>query len=196
MSQPTNMQNIYTQITFLLWFLMSIVWFIGFFGNKKTTRLPNAVEQIIANILLVIAALLVFNQESSGFLSRSVTPSSSTYGMIGILVCAIAVTFAIWARVSLGRNWSGAVITLKADHKLIETGPYKFVRHPIYTGFFFAALGMALTIGTLSTYIGTLLFLIAFLIRMEKEEALMITQFPNEYPEFKKRSKKLIPFVW
>ena len=191
-----GMTSIFTQITYWLWLLLGIIWFIGFFGNKKTTRLPNKPEQTIANLLMIIAALLVFDMKLDGILAIAITPNTSAFGIAGMIVCAAAVAFAVWARLSLGKNWSGAVITLKADHKLITTGPYKFVRHPIYTGFLFALVGVTLTVGTLSTYIGVLFMLAAFLIRIKKEEALMTSQFPGEYTEYKKRSKILIPFVW
>lgn len=190
------MYTIYTNITYFIWFLMGIVWFIGSFGNKKTIGLPNKPEQIFANILLLVGVYLLYHQKSTPIINLTTQNVNNFVSLIGVALCTLGALFAIWARLSLGRNWSGAVITLKEDHKLIEHGPYKYVRHPIYTGFIFAALGVALTVGSISAYMGTILFLIAFLIRIQKEETLMTHQFPSEYPAYKKNSKKLIPFIW
>ncbi len=190
------MQTIYTILAEISWLILGTVWFIGFFGNKKTTQLPNRFSQMIANLFLFSAYYFLFYPFFEGSLARIVTPQTALLGSIGVALSIVSVAFAIWARLSLGKNWSGAVITLKADHQLIESGPYKFVRHPIYTGWFFATLGTALTIGTVAAYIALIFTLIGFLIRIRKEEALMTAQFPAAYPEYKTRSKILIPFVW
>lgn len=188
--------TIYTFLCILAWLTLAVVWIIGFFGNKKTTSLPNPLAQIIANVLLFGSPVVLFYPlVRNAWVPTRGTPTDAIE-IIGVVLSFAAVAFAIWARITLGKNWSGAVITLKEDHKLVTTGPYKFVRHPIYTGYFLATLGTALTIGTVASYLATLMIFIGFLIRMQKEETLMTHQFPSEYPAYKQKSKKLIPFVW
>ncbi|MBU6142132.1 isoprenylcysteine carboxylmethyltransferase family protein [Patescibacteria group bacterium] len=115
-------------------------------------------------------------------------------GWIAACLTMLGVLFAIWARIHLGRNWS-SVPTAKEGHELITSGPYRFVRHPIYTGILFAAFGAALT-GSLFG-IGIFILVCAiFLRRISKEEHIMLGLFPNTYPGYQTRTKRLIPFVW
>lgn len=175
---------------------MGIVWFIGFFGNKRTIQLPHVSAQILANILLFSSPILLFYPFTQSWLALSIFTTSPFLSTMGVILTVSAIAFAIWARVTLGRNWSGVVITLKEHHTLVSSGPYHFVRHPIYTGYFFATLGTALTIGSVASLLATGIIFLGFFMRMKKEEALMINQFPQEYPLYKTRTKKIIPFVW
>ncbi|MDE1944386.1 MAG: isoprenylcysteine carboxylmethyltransferase family protein [Patescibacteria group bacterium] len=109
--------------------------------------------------------------------------------------CAVAgVGVAIWARLHLGRNWSSRP-TMKQGHELVTTGPYRFVRHPIYTGVLLAALG-AFCLGNLFSVGVAIVIAILFLLRIPKEEAIMRGLFPEAYPAYQARTKRLIPFVW
>ena len=190
------MPSILTQYAFAAWLVMGLVWLYFSLGNKKTTTFPNPFAQIIANTLLFGSPFFLFYPFFSGWLAFRVFTPTIPLAVFGVFLSCAAVAFAVWARLSLGKNWSGAVITLKADHQLITNGPYQFVRHPIYTGYFLATVGTALTIGSVASILATVMIFCGFLIRMHKEEILMTKQFPSEYPTYKKRSKKLIPFVW
>jgi protein-S-isoprenylcysteine O-methyltransferase Ste14 len=109
-------------------------------------------------------------------------------------LCVIGLVFALWARVTLGRNWSG-VVTLKEGHELVERGPYRFVRHPIYTGILTMFFATALAQGHLSGFVGTLLMFGSFWIKLRDEEKLMLLQFPERYADYRRRAKRIIPFV-
>jgi protein-S-isoprenylcysteine O-methyltransferase Ste14 len=78
----------------------------------------------------------------------------------------------------------------------VQKGPYAIIRHPIYTGLLFAALGTAVTIGRLADYIGVIFILAAILIRIHDEDALMAGQFPESHSTYRLQTKKLIPFIW
>ena len=106
------------------------------------------------------------------------------------------VGFAIWARLALGRNWSGLVMTVREGPQLVQSGPYALVRHPIYSGMFAAILGTALTIGTLASWLAVAAGLAGILIRVEVEERLMATEFGAAHAVYRARTKKLVPFVW
>ena len=189
--------SVFSILAILSWITMGLVWLKGAFGNKQTVTLPNPIAQTIANILLFGSPLFLFLPPITGtWLSEFLFHPETVLGILGCAISWAAVLFAIWARVTLGKNWSGAVITLKKDHELVTNGPYAFVRHPIYTGYFFATLGTALTLGTNSSIIATMMIFCGFLIRMHKEETLMTKQFGHTYTEYKKRSKKIVPFLW
>ncbi|MDE2051140.1 MAG: isoprenylcysteine carboxylmethyltransferase family protein [Gammaproteobacteria bacterium] len=106
----------------------------------------------------------------------------------GILGCS----FAIWARVALGSNWSGRP-TVKAGHELVVSGPYALTRHPIYTGILIAAFGTALADLQWRRALGVLLVTLALLVKIRQEERLMIEAFPESYPGYQRRVKALIP---
>jgi protein-S-isoprenylcysteine O-methyltransferase Ste14 len=113
---------------------------------------------------------------------------------IGLILNVAGITFLVWAQQRLGRNWSQTV-SVKEGHELVTSGLYRWIRHPMYTGGFIACLGSAIVAG--GAFVFLLLFLGAiFLWRVGAEDKLMEQKFPNEYPEYKKRTKGVIPFVW
>jgi len=179
-----------------LWGLIGIIWILFTFTNKQTVQKEGVKSRFVVLALLIVGYFIAFSQHVPlpviGY-TVTVTP---TIGWIGVFVTACGATLAIWARFVIGRNWSGAGITLKKDHQLVRTGAYSIVRHPIYSGLLLAAVGLVITEGVPFDFVGVILVAIAFLIRIPKEEKLMTEQFPNEYPEYKKKAKALIPFVW
>ena len=99
------------------------------------------------------------------------------------------------ARLHLGGNWSGTV-TIKRGHTLVRTGPYAVVRNPIYTGLLVAALGTAIALGHLRDLAATGTLLALYLYKIRVEERFMTEQFSEQYLQYKRETKTLIPFVW
>jgi protein-S-isoprenylcysteine O-methyltransferase Ste14 len=112
----------------------------------------------------------------------------------GAVVCVIGLLVAIWSRRTLAGNWSSNV-TFKQGHELITAGPYRFVRHPIYTGILLMCFGSATANGRLQAWLGFLILCIGFWIKLQQEESLMLRHFPDEYPSYRKRVKALVPFL-
>jgi len=94
----------------------------------------------------------------------------------------------------MGRNWSGTV-SFKQDHELIEHGPYRFVRHPIYTGMLLMVLGTAVSSGRLSALLALVFFSFGIWKKLRREETLLTKYFPDAYPRYMSHTKALIPFV-
>ncbi len=193
------MDTAYIQIASWCWVALFLVWFFGFFGVKKTIKRPQAGKFMVTTFLIAAGFLLLFGTGffgPLGFLGVAVSPQNTFFGMVGALLALLGVAFAIWARVTLGRNWSGNLATVKENHQLMQSGPYAIVRHPIYTGFFFAMLGTAFAVGMVASYLGVLLALVAFLARINIEEQVMTQEFLDVYPNYRKKVKALIPFIW
>ena len=191
------MNAVYTTIIIACWASILIVWTVGFFGNKRTTSIPRSLKQFAINGFLVIGFILLVK----GFVTPhtgsddAITPSS-LFSFIGTAMTITGTIFAIWARLALGRNWSGAVITLKERHELVTTGPYRLVRHPIYSGLLLVALGAVLVDASIEGIIGLAGITIALILRIPEEESLMTHAFPSVYSAYRARTKKLLPFVW
>jgi hypothetical protein len=91
-------------------------------------------------------------------------------------------------------NWS-ATVTFKQGHELVQAGPYRFVRHPIYTGILLMILSSAIVQGRLQSWLGFLIMCAGFWIKLKQEESLMLRHFPDEYPAYRARVKALVPFL-
>ena len=144
---------------------------------------------LLAAVLLMIAGHRLPTLLCERFLLRGIVALA-----IGALLTAIGLGFAVWARVHLGRNWSGTV-TLKDDHTLIRTGPYARLRHPIYSGVLLALAGTALAVGEWRAVIALGLVFVAFLRRVRVEEEHLRKIFPD-YDRYRRETAALIPFVY
>jgi protein-S-isoprenylcysteine O-methyltransferase Ste14 len=101
--------------------------------------------------------------------------------LVGVTICALGLFVAIWSRKVLGAEWSRDV-ELKQGHKLVEHGPYRVMRHPIYTGHLLMGLGTAIASGLLVAFAGLASFAVGFWIKLNQEERLLLRGFPDEYP--------------
>jgi len=191
-----NQFSMYTSIAYDIWGVLAIVWLIFTFTNKRTARRESFGGQILVLVLLIVGYGIVFDRRLPAFLNQFSFPVTPIVGWLGVLLVAAGAALAIWARFVIGRNWSGAGITLKENHELVQRGAYSVVRHPIYSGLLLAGLGIVVTTGYLFGLVGLIFVTIAFLIRIPKEEMLMTEQFPAEYPNYKQRVKALIPFIY
>jgi protein-S-isoprenylcysteine O-methyltransferase Ste14 len=107
---------------------------------------------------------------------------------------AVGLGFAAWARAHLGQNWSG-IVTVKEDHALVRTGPYRAVRHPIYTGLLLALTGTAMAIGEWRGVLAVICALIGLLRKIQVEEKRMSENFP-EYSRYRQQTAALIPLLY
>jgi protein-S-isoprenylcysteine O-methyltransferase Ste14 len=123
----------------------------------------------------------------------SLAVHSVTLGVVGALLFACGIALAVWARVNLGRNW-GMPMTQRAEPELVTSGPYRFVRHPIYTGLLTAMLGTALVDNLLGLIVVAALIAYFYYCGIVEERNLAAT-FPKAYPEYRSRTKMLIPFL-
>jgi protein-S-isoprenylcysteine O-methyltransferase Ste14 len=144
---------------------------------------------------IIVAALIVMRYRTgrmpAGIRLWSYTPA---VGFVASVVTALGLMILIWGRTSLAGNWSADVV-LKEDHELIEKGPYRYVRHPIYTGFILMAIGGVLLWGTVMASVIMCLLPVVLWQKLSQEERLLTKAFPDAYPRYKARVKALVPFV-
>ena len=115
------------------------------------------------------------------------------YALVGLMLLGLSLTW--WARIELGRLWSSA-ITRKEEHRLVETGPYALVRHPIYTGIITALLATAAIEGTLLALFGAVLIAIGFWVKARAEEQFLLAELGADvYESYRRRVPMLMPFV-
>jgi protein-S-isoprenylcysteine O-methyltransferase Ste14 len=189
------------------WLVWLAIWIAASLGTKPTARResPGSRLAYLAPILLSAFLLLLAKRTHIGTaLAASGPPLSWLYvrfvplyvGVvwIGAPLVVLGVLIALWARFHLGRNWSGSV-TVKQDHELVVTGPYRFVRHPIYTGLLLAVAGSACAIGQLRGLLALALTLFALWYKSRTEEHMMIETFGEKYIRYREAVKALIPFV-
>jgi protein-S-isoprenylcysteine O-methyltransferase Ste14 len=193
------MNSPFTLIAVAAWCVLVVVWLFGYAARLRGSQMPRARShltlQVPAACLLIACFALMLNSRSYN-LRMQVTPESDLLGMIGAGFVVAGVGFAVWARVVLGHNWAGLVMMVRDGHQLVQTGPYAIVRHPIYTGLFFAILGTTFTLGTLASWIAVASGLAGILIRVDVEERLMATEFGDAHAAYRARTWKLIPLIW
>jgi protein-S-isoprenylcysteine O-methyltransferase Ste14 len=105
---------------------------------------------------------------------------------------ALGVAISIWARLALGSNWSG-VVTLKEDHELIRQGPYRWVRHPIYTGILLSFAGTALIEGRLRGWLGFAMVWATFYFKARREENFLRQEFGEGFEEHTRKTGMFLP---
>lgn len=184
--------SIYSLLIVLFWFIFLAYWLISAIGVRKDVHSTNSWWGY-SGIVLAVIFLLFFQQSSFQF---QLIPHTSAILLAGVTLCGLGIAFAIWARRQLGKNWGSRPSTKQVGQDLITSGPYRFVRHPIYTGMLSALVGSALVGGTLWFIIFILICALLSWKRVHTEEKFMMQQFPNQYPDYKKRTRALIPFVF
>jgi protein-S-isoprenylcysteine O-methyltransferase Ste14 len=177
-----------------LWAAWIGYWIVAARGVKQTRWREPLGAQLLHGVPLILSLiLLAVPRWLPGVLSGRVVPPDPILPFAGTLAVAAGLAFAVWGRVFLGRNWSGRV-ELKEDHSLVRAGPYRLVRHPIYTGMLLAVAGTALAIGEWRGVLAFALALFGILFRIRAEEREMHRTFP-EYERYRRETAALIPFV-
>lgn len=179
----------------IVWLVWVTVWFIWARNVKVTVRKQAALPRLLNTALLFCAAALLWSRHITVLgLAGRILPGSQWrfWAAAGAALTLVGMLFMVWARIYLGRNWSG-VAAVKADHELVTGGPYRWVRHPIYTGLALAFLGTAMAIGQWRAVLAVLLALIAIAHRIRVEERFMREQFGPAYDTYARRVRALVP---
>jgi protein-S-isoprenylcysteine O-methyltransferase Ste14 len=145
-------------------------------------------------LLLLNGSMLLIYISLPGLGGRFV-PDTQLVHIIGIAIQALFFLFAVWARRHLGRNWSGDV-TVKVDHELVRTGPYRRIRHPIYTAMFGMYAGAAIAIGEVHSLVALGILILAYGRKIGLEETALRGEFGPAYDDYRRHSWAAIPPIW
>ncbi len=179
-----------------LWLGWAAYWWISASGMKATTRRESVVSRWLHLGPLALAAWLLWEPRARvAWLGHRFMPETTWQFWLGAAITAGGLSFAIWARRHIGRNWS-ATVTLKDNHELVTTGPYAFVRHPIYTGLLFGFIGSAVALGQWRGIVAVALVYLSLLRKYRLEERWMRERFGAAYEDYSRRVKALVPFVF
>jgi protein-S-isoprenylcysteine O-methyltransferase Ste14 len=177
------------------WGVFCVVWLLAAIFTKQTVYRESGARRLRYVIPIVFGWFLLFRGYRLGprYNIHLIPQTDAILGAAAIL-CLCGLSFCLWARAVLGRNWSGTV-TLKENHELIVRGPYRLVRHPIYTGLLAMLIATAIEQGHIAGMIGVVLVFASFWIKLGSEEELMASQFPKQYADYQERVKRIIPFI-
>jgi protein-S-isoprenylcysteine O-methyltransferase Ste14 len=144
-------------------------------------------------VLVGFAAILLFDSRTHfGWLGTRFVPDPWSLVVVGVTLTAAGVALAIWARWRLGANWSSAV-TIREQHELIGTGPYRWIRHPIYTGILLGLAGTALVVGEVRGLVGLAVAAAAFYRKARKEETWLNQEFGASFEAHAKQTGMFLP---
>jgi protein-S-isoprenylcysteine O-methyltransferase Ste14 len=174
------------------WWVFVIVWAITALSVKPAKERQGRAGRLLTLAVFSLGGLLLAGKIPGAMLNGRLWALFRWLWFAGCAITLAGLIIAIWARLTLGSNWSAA-ITYREDHQLITRGPYRYVRHPIYTGLFGMAVGTALVVGTFGGLLGTLVILVGIWWKYQAEEALLARHFPGEYPGYKAKTGALFP---
>jgi len=187
-------QTIYHTLIPALWYLWLAGWIISALRTKRVLRAESIASRLSHLIPLGLGiALLVSRRLAGPWLATRLYSQTVWTFWSGAALVAFGLGFAVWARVHLAGNWSGTV-TLKQDHSLTRSGPYRLARHPIYTGILLAILGSAIAEAEWRGYAAFALIILAFLRKIAIEERFLTAQFGDAYARYRAEVPALIPW--
>lgn len=177
------------------WIVFVAYWIFAARNTQRTEKKEPFAWRYGIMLLVVLGFVLVFYGGADiGVLGHKVFHRGYYVAVAGIGLTWAGIALAIWARAHLGQYWSGR-ITIKEDHKLICSGPYARLRHPIYSGLDLAVIGAAVTIDHWRCVVGVCLVIVGFAIKAKREEAMLTARFGEAFREHSRRTGFLLPKV-
>lgn len=179
-----------------VWAAFLVVWIVWGLKTKPTQAREGASSRLSYIPLTIAGAYLMFSGDvPKEFLRARIFNPNIVTNTVGVAITIAGVAFAIWARAYLGGNWSSAV-TVKVGHQLIRSGPYRWVRHPIYTGMILGFCGTAIVRHQVRGLIAIVLLYLGFKIKSKIEERTMTETFGSQYEDYSRTTGAIVPRLW
>jgi len=176
-----------------IWFAWCVLWLLMAAWSKPSKRREFPWQRLEHIIPMVFGFFLIYGRKfAMSWLVSRIVPDNSAVATIGLLLTASGLIFAVWARIALGANWSGTV-TIKSGHSLIRRGPYKWIRHPIYTGLLASVVGTVMLQGEVRSFLGFAIILFALYRKAKREEKFLSEEFGDGFAEHAKQTGMFLP---
>jgi protein-S-isoprenylcysteine O-methyltransferase Ste14 len=176
----------------IVWILWVASWIIAARWSDSAAKRPAASEELLYRLATIVGAAML--AVSDRFLGGKLWDLGQAADWTLVAIAVLGLAFTWWARISLGRLWSSSV-TKKADHRVIDSGPYAIVRHPIYTGVLAALYATAVLKGAVIGIVGVFLMTLGFWLKARLEERFLRSQLgPDAYDGYRHRVPMLLPF--
>jgi protein-S-isoprenylcysteine O-methyltransferase Ste14 len=184
-----------TQLLALIWLAWLVSWVVASFWSGRTQKHVMTWDSQVYRLPILAGAILLTPWVADAFDAKPLWHVSNAGTYFFVLVVLAGISFTWWGRIHLGRFWSKA-ITRKENHRVIDTGPYGLVRHPIYTGLITAILATGLAIGTVTAILGAMLISLGMWQKARMEEGFLTNELGAEnYGPYCRRVPMLIPFL-
>lgn len=182
---------------YALWCTWLVSWIVAMISTNRTEKRDAIGTELVFRVLFYISVALLFaiSPGASYYRQRQLWNFGVAMKWVFVVLTAAGLLFTWWARIHLGRLWSDRVVK-KAGHHVVDTGPYRLVRHPIYSGLIFAALATAIEKGTSFGMLGVAIAFLAFYIKARREEHFLRAELgENAYDKYARKTAMLVPFV-
>ena len=176
-----------------MWGTLGVYWLVSARGaDQAATGEPAWWRVIRLTILATTFLLLLSPWLRAGPLGRRFVPGSAALNGVGIALTLGGILLCVWARVCLGKYWSDKVV-LKVDHELVRSGPYAYLRHPIYSGVLLGIVGTALAVGEWRCIVALMVMGTNYFVKARREERVLAGGFGETYAEYKRRTGFFLP---
>jgi len=175
------------------WIAFGLYWLIAARRVKAARTTESPVYRLFRILLLTITFTLLFAKWTAiGFLDRSFLPQKQSVAYIGFALSLAGLAIAVWARMSLGQYWSDKIV-LKVDHRLVRSGPYARMRHPIYSGVLLGVAGSALVVDQWRGVLAFVLLLTNYWVKAKREDKILAGAFAEDFAEHRRRAGFMSP---
>lgn len=184
-----------------LWLALILYWLVSAWTTKRRAKAPPitrvkgiAIRSSIAILIIILIQTHSVGHGMAGFKLAHTILGTTVVRLIAFGIAIAGIFFAFWARHTIGQNW-GVPMSLRENHELVTSGPYGWVRHPLYSGLWLAMVGTGLFFLVKVFIVLALLSGVYYIIAATCEERTMLETFPQQYPPYQKRTKMFIPFI-
>lgn len=179
----------------VIWIGWLVSWIAASFWSGRTAKRATTWETWAYRVAIFAGALLIAPWTAPALGEKQIWEVGNTgaYLLVGVMLAGLLLTWL--ARIHLGRLWSSA-ITRKEQHRVVDTGPYAYVRHPIYAGIITALIATAIIEATLVAFVGAMLIALGLWLKARAEERFLMGELgPDAYESYCRRVPMLIPFL-